>query len=609
MPRAHPHAVFRSENISIYTRGIHNEPIYYMDLDNLVKRAKEKDPEALATIYSTYYPKMVGICMNIIKEDRVVVDDLVHDAFILAFVSISSLRDNSKLSEWLTSIIKNVSLRHIEQRDRVHILPISSIKEEDTIFVDPVPSPDADLNYKELIAHINQLPEGYSQILRLSVIEGFSHKEIADMLGIKPHSSSSQLARAKNALKRILDNKTIVIIAIMLIPLALYLIFNRLDKPQDEIVFVDEKHGGQLKPSNELSKSEQQEVLTGKDNNSGNRPVIDIPTPRKEKMVLTDKDEMQIMVSDSDTATVMPHSVIHNDVLVTETVEDSTISADKDSILKPIILPDVNNITESLARKKKNWQFLAAGSLGPALAQSAYKLIATSSTNQSGIGSSGPDPDGHTYVVPKFVSTWEEYSKYLRAISSSNPSADTLELIEIAERNTGRIKQREHHDQPITFGISMTKSIGRNWSLETGLQYSLLRSRFSMGENGDSVADKQRIHYLGLPLRVSYKWIDYKRLSAYTSLGVTMHIPVYAKVSGYYYNAWHNVFSQSGHFRPPLQWQTGVSLGVQYQFSPQTSFFVEPTFNWFIPAGGDTHTIWTEHPFMFTCPFGLRITW
>ena len=155
-----------------------------MDSDALIQRAKEKDPKAFDIIYRTYYPKMVGICMNIIREDRATACDLVHDAFILAFVSIRSLRDNTKFYEWLTSIVRNVSLKHIEQRDRIRILPISSVNEEDAVFMDLSSSPESDLSHRELLELISTLPEGYSKILRLSVIEGYSHKEIAEMLGI-----------------------------------------------------------------------------------------------------------------------------------------------------------------------------------------------------------------------------------------------------------------------------------------------------------------------------------------------------------------------------------------------------------------------------------------
>ena len=62
----------------------------------LIRRAKEKDSEAFDILYRTYCPKMMGICMNIIKEDKETAMDLVHDAFVMAFVSIGSLKDNTK---------------------------------------------------------------------------------------------------------------------------------------------------------------------------------------------------------------------------------------------------------------------------------------------------------------------------------------------------------------------------------------------------------------------------------------------------------------------------------------------------------------------------------
>ena len=572
-----------------------------MDLDTLIQRAKEKDPDALDTIYRTYYPQMVGTCMNIIREDKAVANDLVHDAFILAFVSIGSLKDNSKFSEWLTSIVRNVSLKHIKQRDKVHVLPVSSIKEEDAVFVDPAPSPDADLNYKELLELISQLPEGYSKILRLSLIEGFSHKEISEMLGIMPHSSSSQLVRAKIVLKRLLGNKMIAIITILLLTAPVwYFLFNHEDKQKNEVVKVDGNEG-QSKPNTEHITAELQDTITKKDANSVLSPVINISTHRSKEIALTDKEEMQITIPDTDSVEVKPNTDIHNEVLITEAVEDSTVSSKKDSITHPVFVPEIN-ITEELGKQKKRWQFLAAGSLGPALAQSAYKLIAVDNSRL-------PEPDASSVVLPDHVSTWEEYATYLNSIPHSDIPADTLALMEIADYNTGEIEQKVHHDMPITFGISLTKSLGRNWSLETGLQYSILKSRFYLGENGYSIVDKQKVHYLGIPLRVSYNWIDYKRLSAYTSAGVSLHIPVYGKVSSSYLVNWQSAYSESRHFTPSLQWQTGIGIGLQYKLAPNISLFVEPTFNWFIPSGSDTHTIWTEHPFMFTCPFGLRITW
>ena len=204
-----------------------------MELNTLIQRAKEKDPSAFDTIYRTYYPKMMGLCMNITRDDRSTAGDLVHDAFILAFASIGSLRDNTKFSEWLASIVRNVALQYVRQRDRFRVLPISAISEEDALPADSSSLPDADLSYKELLELVSLLPEGYSKILRLSVIDGFSHKEIADMLGIAPHSSSSQLSRARRLLKRLLEKRAVGIIMLLLVPLVGYYMFRSGSEGED----------------------------------------------------------------------------------------------------------------------------------------------------------------------------------------------------------------------------------------------------------------------------------------------------------------------------------------------------------------------------------------
>lgn len=561
-----------------------------MDLDALIQRAKANDQSAFDVIYRTYHPKMVRICTNIVKEDREAVEDLVHDAFVMAFVSLGSLKDNSKFNEWLTSIVRNVALKHIEQRDRVRVLPISDV--EDDVLTGGS-SPESDLNHKELLGLISQLPEGYRKILRLYVIEGFSHKEIADMLGIEPHSSSSQLARAKRLLRRMLLGA----VAVLLVPLAWYLMLREEGEEQDKVVKVD------MGDDDERT----QIIRNASDSVSGQ---IDVPKVVPGANLALQKEEAKVpvrlegdSVSLTDTAivTFSPKTPVVDDVLIAETVAD-TLGADvADSIVTPVFLPEIN-IAEIDSRKNRKWQLLAAGSLGPALVQNVYNLIAINTSLL-------PEIEGPLGEMPSHVSTWEEYCKYLKAIASENASADTLQLIQIAEQNSGKIVHKEHHDKPITFGISLTKSVSDRLSLETGLQYSILKSRFTIGEGGDSAATRQKIHYLGVPLRVSYKWVGYKRLSAYSSVGATLHVPVYSKLVGSADNDWKRIIFGDKPLNPSLQWQVGASVGVQYEFAPNTSLFVEPTVNWFIPSGGEAHTIWTEQPVMFTCPFGIRITW
>ena len=562
-----------------------------MDLDALIQRAKEKDSDAFDMLYRTYYQKMMGVCMNIIKEDKETAKDLVHDAFVMAFVSIGSLKDNTRFYEWLTSIVRNVSLKHVERRGRTRIQPLSTVNEEDAVFVDPASSPDSYMDHKELLRLINQLPEGYRKILRLYVVEGFSHKEIAGMLGIEPHSSSSQLARAKRLLKRML----LGVLALLLVPIAWYLMSREEEKGHDQVAEVNTEadRPTQIMRNASDSVAEQRALPEEK--------LAPAPKVRAEEMkTLVRVASDTVSLADTATVTFAPEPNIDG-ILIAETIAD-TLGADvADSIVTPVLLPEIH-IAELDSRKNKKWQMLAAGSLGPALVQNVYNLIAI---NKSLL----PEIEGPLGEMPSHVSTWEEYCKYLKAVASENASADTLQLIQIAEQNSGKIVHKEHHDKPITFGISVTKSISDRLSLETGLQYSILKSRFTIGEGGDSAATRQKIHYLGVPLRVSYKWMDYKRLSAYASAGVTLHVPVYSKLVGSADNDWKRIIFGDKRFSPPLQWQTGASVGVQYEFAPNTSLFVEPTVNWLIPSGDETHTIWTEQPVMFTCPFGIRITW
>lgn len=117
-----------------------------------------------------------------------------------------------------------------------------------------------------------------------------------------------------------------------------------------------------------------------------------------------------------------------------------------------MFIPQIENyIVADMTRHKKNkWQFLATGSLGSALAQNIYKLIAS---NNNGL----PDPDGPTPIIPNEISTWEDYYKHLQQKEHEGMSADTLALMTIAKHNSGKIVEHEQHDKPITFGISLTK--------------------------------------------------------------------------------------------------------------------------------------------------------
>ena len=168
------------------------------NIRTLVEKAKQGDNSAFSTLYQMYYPKMKGICINILKEDKAVVDDLVQDAFILALVSLKDLKNPNRFSQWLTSITSNLALKYREKGNRIKFVPLSDMDAENECAESQ--TSELSIQYDDIMEEIDNLPEGYKKIFNLSVLDGLSHQEIAKVLDIAPHSSSSQLAWRKRSI-------------------------------------------------------------------------------------------------------------------------------------------------------------------------------------------------------------------------------------------------------------------------------------------------------------------------------------------------------------------------------------------------------------------------
>lgn len=554
-----------------------------MKIEKLLEKVKAGDTDALNIIYERYSPMMRSICFSITKEDEDTINDLVQDAFVLTYYSLSKLKDNSKFKEWCAAITKNTALKHLEKKSKLQTISFSSIMDEE-LEIEGALQTDSLLHENDILELINSLPTGYGKVFRMSVIEGFSHKEIADKLGIEPHSSSSQLARAKAMLRNMIDKRALAAISIILIsiPLCKYLFWKKT---------VEEK---KLPTAN----------VERKNNNKIDKPELESISSQTNRYVantfITKKKQIREISLDSIVKSNewKNEDTIRNIAIIIE--ERDTTLSDTTSMFIPQI---ENYIVADMTRHKKNkWQFLATGSLGSALAQNVYKLIAS---NNNGL----PDPDGPTPIIPNEISTWEDYYKHLQQKEHEGMSADTLALMTIAKHNSGKIVEHEQHDKPITFGISLTKNIGKNWSLGTGIQYSLLKSNFTLGEGEYFINRVQKVHYLGIPLSTSYKWFNSKNWSAYSSAGIIFNIPMYGKNNEQYVTGITVPYKDSWHFIPSVQWSVGVGTGLQYHFAPNWSIYLEPSFNWYIPNGSTIHTIWTEHPFSVTVPFGIRFAW
>ena len=478
-----------------------------MDIERLLKRVKTGDTGALRTLYDTYTPLMREICASITKADAATIDDLVQESFILAYYSLDQLREASKFKSWITAITRNVALKHVERDSKIKFVSFPAV--DANITATDVPTADSALNEKEIQELINKLPAGYGKVLRMS-LEGFSHKEIADKLGIEPHSSSSQLARAKAMLRHAINKRTITIIAlaIMSLPLIKHFFLHEEQKPLE---FANGSESRRKNASGNMRQSSSTDVST---------PV----PPCYVKAASTHAGQASAIKPDTtatssfgdSTALREPSSSTLENALAATEKHDSTTNSSTGTTPPPQDIGSTANSNANVAeentgkRHKPKWQFLAAGSLGPALAQNVYALIANSITSGT------TEPDG-PIIGPTNFETWGELRDYLISNKHANTPADTLALIDIAANNGGgKIVEHEHHDKPITIALSATKMLGNRWSIATGLQYKL-----------------------------------------------------------------------------------NTNWGI----------YAEPTVNWYIPNRSSTHTIWTEHPFSVTVPFGIRYTW
>ena len=161
-------------------------------------------------------------------------------------------------------------------------------------------------------------------------------------------------------------------------------------------------------------------------------------------------------------------------------------------------------------------------------------------------------------------------------------------------RNSEQIVDIDHK-QPLSFGFSVRKGLARGFSVETGLTYTYLASDVKFVESSEKVS--QKLHYLGIPLRANWNFVDKKSFIMYVSAGGAMEKCVYGKIG-----------SESETVKP-LQFSVMGAVGAQYNISRRVGVYVEPGVSYFFDDGSDVQTIRKENPCNFTLQGGIRLTY
>lgn len=153
--------------------------------------------DAMDKLYNEYADLLAGVCERYVPDSETV-KDVLQESFIKIFSQINSFeyRGKGSLKAWLTRIVINESLNQLRKEKQFQI----SDTNIDNLDLPDIPPDTEDLTEDEILGLIHQLPPGYRTVFNLFVIEGKSHKEIAEILNIKADSSASQFHRAKSML-------------------------------------------------------------------------------------------------------------------------------------------------------------------------------------------------------------------------------------------------------------------------------------------------------------------------------------------------------------------------------------------------------------------------
>ena len=557
-----------------------------MDAHTLIIRCKAGEREALHLLYEQYRSRLLNICRQYVKDNNVA-EDLLHDAFVIILTSLNQLRDDDKLESWMATIVRNVGYHY-----KMHLDKERAALQQMGIDKQGVTETGIMPDFEELQQLVVQLPEGYQQVFRLSVFEGLSHQEIGHLLGIAPHTSSSQLSHAKRMLKILIKQSWVLILLLIAIPAA---IWNLLQKEEPDAV-------KDLKPVSDNS------------NQQGPQLEPDIETPHdKPVYVSISKRPSTLPIRYQTEAVILPDSIPYMEEYVDTLTEITQVPKEEtqgDSLIfrhEPIPAFDEPHLTTKSPSKSSTWniQFAYSGQTGQ-----SDKYMAKACINQQSFASAS------NYFIPTnySFSNWIDYSWSLNnAFPTDEVTAETRSLMTIAAQNSminhGEMVAQHTHQLPFNIQLTLSRQLTSRLSIETGLSYTQLKSTILTGSSGAYIQEQQRLRYLGIPLRFGWQWYSKAHLSLYTSTSGMLELPIRSTLNVKHVANDIGTFGKETKLDVPCQWSMSFGLGIQYDFIPHLGIYMEPSLQYFFDDGSDLKSYRTEHPLSITLPLGLRFHW
>ncbi|MBK5279021.1 MAG: RNA polymerase sigma factor [Bacteroidia bacterium] len=162
----------------------------------LIQGCVKGDRAIQKALYDRYCRKMMAISLRYARSTQEA-EDILQEAFIKIFDKIHEFRSEAKLETWITRIMINTALN--SHRQKLYMLPMVDVNELQISAEEGINL--SEFNLSELISIVQSLPDGCRVVFNLFAIEGYGHKEIAEMLAISEGTSKSQYNRAKSLLR------------------------------------------------------------------------------------------------------------------------------------------------------------------------------------------------------------------------------------------------------------------------------------------------------------------------------------------------------------------------------------------------------------------------
>jgi RNA polymerase sigma-70 factor (ECF subfamily) len=164
----------------------------------LIRGCLREDRKYQEAFFHRYAGKLMAVSMRYARH-RMEAEDILQDAFIRIFDHIGQFQGKGSLEGWMRRIVVNTALKNIDRKSFSNeIIGMDNTPED---ISGALPTVFSQLHEEELLHLIQQLPDGYRIVFNMYAIEGYSHAEISELLGIQESTSRSQLVKARKMLQ------------------------------------------------------------------------------------------------------------------------------------------------------------------------------------------------------------------------------------------------------------------------------------------------------------------------------------------------------------------------------------------------------------------------